>query len=843
MLTAYDQTKKTPHQLLLTQEQTTLHLEKTYICPTEDINQLPYNYQSILYSQEPFLVTRQNDPKKKEQNKNTFIPPTGLPSTLSSQNLPTGGTGPDSDEDSFFKYPFRPPFVDQSGITMVLLPFLKLPLGWQHQIPGSQWYHWLIGEPDYDSGAIVNIQLNGESIARLPIHSWELQELAEDLTNSRQLLQKLAYRLNGRETFIQQLLDILATGDQNPMDEDTRKRIEKQLADVLEQSDHSFSLELEWFSLQAAMTPDNSIITAHNGKGKKQEASSGKTPGSSDQNQRGATGGQPSQSKQGKKETPDDRQNSNGPPPRSSKTGNHQKEGNPGTELTITFVGRMNAGKSSLASALLGAKFFPSDERRTETGEDDIVVTPDTDVPSNTLRIRSLPGYDTERTRIWLENNPIAADEIVVFVFRNSLSAVDVDVLRCLTRQNRHPLNQIIFVRNRFDEVVEAEKTTRKQTETMSSDEKASFVTGLQETLKAEFRGYMNRVFRDVKSFVCPELLFTDCRNIYQCNGMEPLLKAIKSSIQQAYPGQGREVIWTRFSGIREKLASKFMYYSDVFRQSFNHEDSIATRVLRAVRHYDPEVLNLEANSLDAYSSSLVKWFESEYQGNFDKKVTGLRFLSTLAIASSQKIKEHAEALLRKNEQQREAYLSLLHGQLNRFHTNVQSDPNLNQELGISAFYQAHQYTKEFRKTILKAMREHLWFWTSWTTSDEGLIANFKGHLSRAIEAEFLQARYQRQLQEPVYDWPELSTASHSFDSEPLLSEQSLQDGLNEHIEELVRQFTAILLSRIILPAYYHLPETAIMDRPALQPPLLNVNPTPQPPSRRLPPTEPVNEL
>ncbi|WP_252180402.1 ankyrin repeat domain-containing protein [Endozoicomonas sp. 4G] len=559
LLTAYDQTKKTPHKLLLTHEQTTLHLEKTYICPTEDIKQLPYNYQRVLYSQEPFLVIRQNDPKKKEQdkNKNSLIPPTGLPSTLSSQNLPTGGSGPDSDEDSFFKHPFRPPFVHQSGITMVLLPFLKLPPDWQHQIPGSQWYHWLVGEPDYDSGAIVNIQLNGESIARLPIHSWELQELAEDLTNSRQLLQKLAYRLNGREAFIQQLLDILATGDQNPMDEDTRERIEKQLADVLEQSGHSFSLELEWFSLQAAMTPDNSIITAHNGKGKEQEANSGKVPGSSDQNQQGATGGQPSQSEQEKKEAPDDQQNSNDPPPRSNETSSQQTEANPGSELTITFVGRTNAGKSSLASALLGAKFFPSDERRTETGEDDIVVTPDTDVPSDTLRIRSLPAYGSEDIQTWLENNPIAADEIVVIVFRNSLSDFDVDVLRSLTRQNNRPLNQIIFVRNRFDEVVEAQKNIRKQTETMSKDEEVSLVTELQKAWKAEVRRYMKRLFREDESFVCPELLFTDCRDIYQCDGMESLLEAIKNSVQQAYPGQAREAIWTRFSDIREETAEK----------------------------------------------------------------------------------------------------------------------------------------------------------------------------------------------------------------------------------------------------------------------------------------------
>ena len=51
----------------------------------------------------------------------------------------------------------------------------------------------------------MNIQVNGESVARLSLHPWELRELAEDLSNSRQLLQKLAYRLNGREAFIQRV--------------------------------------------------------------------------------------------------------------------------------------------------------------------------------------------------------------------------------------------------------------------------------------------------------------------------------------------------------------------------------------------------------------------------------------------------------------------------------------------------------------------------------------------------------------------------------------------------------------------------------------------------------------
>lgn len=136
-----------------------------------------------------------------------------------------------------------------------------------------------------------------------------------------------------------------------------------------------------------------------------------------------------------------------------------------------------------------------------------------------------------------------------------------------------------------------------------------------------------------------------------------------------------------------------------------------------------------------------------------------------------------------------------------------------------------------------------MWFWTSWVTSDEKLIRGFRGLLSRAIEAELQRARYQRISQKPANDLAKSSAATHSFDSEPLLSEQSLQDDLNEQIEELARQFTAILLSRIILPACYHLPLTVAMPGPASQPPLLEEPLNSRPPSRRRLPQPPMAKV
>ena len=315
LLVTSDQPGMTPHQLILSHPQTTLHIEKPYPCPPEDISLLPYGYQGILYSPEPFLVTSEETSKQKEKNETSPAPFAGVPKTGSSKNLLNDGGGLGPDDDNAFKPPFQPPFAGQSDITLTLLPFLRLPPDWQDQLPGSQWVHWLFGEPDYDSAAMLNIQVNGETVARLPIHPWELREWAEDLTDSRLLLQKLAHRLNGRDTFIEKLLNILATEDQSLIDEETRERIEQQLADVLEQSDHTFSLDLEWFSLQAANSPDSAILTAKDGKDKKQGAGAGKTSGGSDQNQQGATGGQPSQSDQDNKESRDNQKGSDHPSP------------------------------------------------------------------------------------------------------------------------------------------------------------------------------------------------------------------------------------------------------------------------------------------------------------------------------------------------------------------------------------------------------------------------------------------------------------------------------------------------------------------------------------------------
>ena len=170
---------------------------------------------------------------------------------------------------------------DYKGTLYSLAPFLVGSLD-NHlseensQITGS---YRLPAKSNHESSATLNIQTDGKPVACLPVHTWGLRELAEDMTNSRQLLQKLAHRFSDQKAFTRQLLDIVAAGEQNLMDEKSRERIEQQLAAVLKLPDHTFALELEWHGLHTETSPDlntdKAIFTATGGKDKQQSTTSG----------------------------------------------------------------------------------------------------------------------------------------------------------------------------------------------------------------------------------------------------------------------------------------------------------------------------------------------------------------------------------------------------------------------------------------------------------------------------------------------------------------------------------------------------------------------------------------
>ena len=817
---------------MLSRWQTTLHIEKPHPCPAEDIHPLPYDYQGILYSAEPFLVTSQKEPDKRRETQGGPSLSADLSELSSPKLLLTGGGGgPGPDDDSPFKYPFQPPFADQSDITLTLLPFLRLPPDWRNQLPGSQWFHWLFGAPDYDAGAVMNIQVNGESVARLSLHPWELRELAEDLSNSRQLLQKLAFRLNGREAFIQQLLDIQDFEEQgfmeSFMDEETRGHIAQQLADVLEQADHSFSLELEWFSLQAELQqaeagPEAAIIQAPGRTkiglrfGKSSRGNSG--AGSPAKNPGTAAGDQPDQSEP----PPSDDQGGEDHPPSPPPENTTDNNISPGSELTITFIGHSNAGKSSLASALLGGKLFPSGESRTEFRESDVVVTPNPNAPLETMRVRSLPGTGAEETDSWLEQNPIAPEELVIVVFNNSLSEEDADILEKLTEGGHSP-GRIIFVRNYFDAVLNAEINRRQRAGTISQPEKEAITKGLQEKLVDEFTENLDELFGHGEG-QGQELLFTSCTNIYECEGLDLLLRAIGSSVSREFPHQARKSVWDSFSAIRRQVRGKLKQYSGIFRQHFKSERSVACEVLKAVLYMESVPLPNRYSSPEEYIPELLQYFRKDYGYDFEDRVIRLWYLSTWEAAESEKIKSHAEALIRKNQDDQERYLDSLYEQA-KLDPQVLSDPELTDVLDFSAHYKAAQYAQQFRASILATMKKQLWLHQRWATSDEQLLKRFKDQLGRAIETELLLARYRRMLP-PVHSAaakaPSGMEPDMGADMEQPLSGQTFQEILKTQIDELASQFSAILLGQVILPAYYHLPvsETPVSETPVSETPV-----------------------
>ena len=112
--------------------------------------------------------------------------------------------------------------------------------------------------------------------------------MAEHLFNAQQLLQWLASKLNGRETFIQQLLGMADSipDTRLPWQEETRHRIQQQLMIVLEQPDTEFNLEFESHQLAHTLlssSVEKAIIQCPDGKESWQSASlsDSQHPGSS----------------------------------------------------------------------------------------------------------------------------------------------------------------------------------------------------------------------------------------------------------------------------------------------------------------------------------------------------------------------------------------------------------------------------------------------------------------------------------------------------------------------------------------------------------------------------------
>ena len=283
----------------------TLTLMKPIPCPDSVRNQHPYHVGHYLLSDQPSLAIlsesgrRKRDTNTEENSEDAYFfpysPSTDVPPTI---EIGSGSMGLPPDEDQFGKRRYGFPGNGAGSLPVMLLPLLELPANWRDMMPDSLSGLLLWGSPDENTGLTLNLLFQGfsnhEHPQQIQISPAELPDFAHYLTDVRQLLYWLAPKLNGRESLVSELLHLLSSMTEagNLLDEETRQRIEQQLAIILEQPDREFSLTFELHQLNQALAdtvdPSSAILTAHNGKKKKD--GSGQSTDSTSASQ-GATGG------------------------------------------------------------------------------------------------------------------------------------------------------------------------------------------------------------------------------------------------------------------------------------------------------------------------------------------------------------------------------------------------------------------------------------------------------------------------------------------------------------------------------------------------------------------------
>ncbi len=420
----------------------------------------------------------------------------------------------------------------------------------------------------------------------------------------------------------------------------------------------------------------------------------------------------------------------------------HAEQSNPEQPLTITFVGRFDAGKSSLANAVLGFDHFPINEVRTKEREDDVVISPSSDQQPSAgkLRIRSLPGYAAigETNETWFSNNPILPSEILVFVFGGSMKTNDVDVLKEIIR-NGHPFNQIIFVRNKFDKTLDAEMDIRN-IPAENQGRRADIAVSLQQQISKEFFIGMNRIFPGKT----PVLHFTACPDSMPYEGIDALLDVILACVGKRFGGQPKLKAFTDFLYIRKSIPEKTKLYTADFLRVLN--DSVNDPVMTVIEtHVNPGRDN--PVRLREQLASFRDAFRQQYY-SYEDKVTRLRYLSTWDATELEMVKHHADELVCRRRNDRKDYIHALHESAAILRERVPKQ-DLQDAFDISAAYKAVQYIAEFSDQLRNSMARELWIRTK--KKKEELLSELQRHLTRAIEAELFKAWCRTLLKESDY--------------------------------------------------------------------------------------------
>ena len=350
--------------LLVTQgELTCLKLFDSQPCDPQRRAQYGYSSRQLLLSDKPFLVRYHSVNNAKKYCLNSIsgdddLVLTGLPATNSDSVITVGG-GHGLDDDSQHKRPHWIPFPASNAFTLTLLPNLKLPEGLGDYLPDLRtWYH-LLDSTTHSEGQTLLLRYQGHPSLPIAINRYEQQELAQHLTSIQQLLGWLVPKLNGRAMLAELLLDWQqASSDSSAiLQETTLHAIQAQLADILEQPDSTFNLEIELNQLGNSQGKATPALTGDKSSGNHRTIS----------NSQKNTG-------KGKSDETEEQQwidISEEPSDKSLM----QNLSTLGTPLTISLIGRFDAGKSSLGNGLLEYQHFPVKEIRNDEEEKTLLYT------------------------------------------------------------------------------------------------------------------------------------------------------------------------------------------------------------------------------------------------------------------------------------------------------------------------------------------------------------------------------------------------------------------------------------------------------------------------------------
>ena len=217
---------------------------------------LSFGYQAEFYQES---LNKEYDQKELNLNNSQIIFGDGLPmkggGVMLSGGL-SGGFGPGEEDDQ--RHQRRPwmPMQASHAFSYTLLPNLKLPEGFENDIPDLRsWYYLLDILPKKESGTLRFQSHNQPPVdSHLDFHDY--QDLLRHMkASSEGLLNWLAPKISGRESLIHLLLDLqqFIINGSSVAGLAGFNKIKYQLAALLEQHDKEFNKELETEVLQSTL--------------------------------------------------------------------------------------------------------------------------------------------------------------------------------------------------------------------------------------------------------------------------------------------------------------------------------------------------------------------------------------------------------------------------------------------------------------------------------------------------------------------------------------------------------------------------------------------------------------